>query len=89
MNNENTKTHSSKAVAEFSFEHADIKSICYCKTEGEKPTATFFRMRQNEALQAVHTTSFTSHLHSSCGMVWYRTVRAKVEGCLFVCLLVA
>ena len=43
----NTKTHTSKEMAEFSFENAYVKSI---QTEDEKQTATFLRMYQNEAL---------------------------------------
>ena len=36
----NTKTHSSKEMAEFSFENADVKSIL--QTEDEQQTVTFF-----------------------------------------------
>ena len=49
MDTSNTKTHSSKEMAEFSFNNADVKSICYCKQD-EKQTVTFFRMCGNEAL---------------------------------------
>ena len=31
VNTLSTKTHSFKEIAEFSFENADVKSICYCK----------------------------------------------------------
>ena len=44
VNTLNTKTHSSKEMAEFCFENADGKSICYCNTEDEKQTVTCFRM---------------------------------------------
>ena len=50
MNTLNTKTHSSKEIAEFSFENADVKSICYCKQRMERYTVTFFRMCRKEAL---------------------------------------
>ena len=31
VNTLNTKTHSSKEIAEFCFKNAGVKSICYCK----------------------------------------------------------
>ena len=31
VNTLNTKTHSSKEMAEFCYENADAESICYCK----------------------------------------------------------
>ena len=37
VNTLNTKAHSSKEMAVFSFENADVKSICYCK-HGMKST---------------------------------------------------
>ena len=40
MNTLNTKTHSSKEMAESSFENADVKSIGYCK-EGMKSKLSF------------------------------------------------
>ena len=46
----NTKTHSSKETAEFSFENADVKSILLLQTEDDNQTVTSFRMRGNEAL---------------------------------------
>ena len=49
VNTVNTKTHSSKEMAEFSFENAYVKSICYCKQRTERKL-TFFRMCRNEAL---------------------------------------
>ena len=75
MNSLNTKTHSSTEMTEFCFEHEDVKSICYCKQ----------RMKGTLSLSSVCVemklcklcTSFTSHLHSLCGMVWYRTLRVK------------
>ena len=49
VNTLHTKTHSSKEIAEFSFENADIKSICYCK-EDEKQTVTLFGMCGSKAV---------------------------------------
>ena len=46
VNTLNTKTYSSKETAEFCFENADVKGICYSKQRQK----TFFRMCQNEAL---------------------------------------
>ena len=61
-------------MAEFSFENAEAKGICYCKQ----------RMKWNslssECVERKHCkpcTSFTSHLYSWYGMVWYRTLRVK------------
>ena len=74
VNTLNTKTQSSKETAEFCFENADVKSICYCKQ----------RMKSKPPLssECVETklcckpcTSFIWHLHSLCRMVWYRTSR--------------
>ena len=79
MNTFNTKTHSSKDIATFSFTKADVKSICYRKTDDEKQTVTFF-LNYVETKLCKPCTSFTSHLHSSCGMVWYRTLRVKLTG---------
>ena len=42
--------NSSKEMSELSFENADDKSICYCITEDEKRTVTFFSMYRNKAL---------------------------------------
>ena len=72
VNTLNTKTHSSKQKAEFSFENADVKCICYCKQR--------MKSKLSYSSECVETNlcklcaSFTSHLHNSCGMVWYRTL---------------
>ena len=77
VNTLNTKTHSSKEMVEFPFKNADVKSICYCKQR--------MKSKLSLSLECVKTklynlcTSFTLHLHSSCGMVWYRTLRVKVN----------
>ena len=74
-----TKTHSSKETAEFSFENADVESICYC--------TQWTKSKLSHASECVATklckpcTSFTWHLHSLCGMVWYRTLRVKFLLC--------
>ena len=47
VNTLNTKTHTSKEMAEFSFENADVRKKLLLQTGDEKQTATFLR---NEAL---------------------------------------
>ena len=75
MNTINTKTHSSKDIAEFSSENSHVKSICHCKQN--------MKSKLPLSLECVETklcklcTPFTSHLHSLCGMVWYRTFRVN------------
>ena len=66
----NTKTHSLKEMTEFCFENAVL-----LQTEDKKRTVTFFRMCQKKLCKSC--TSFTSHLHSLCGMVWYRTWKSS------------
>ena len=44
--------------------------------EDEKQTVTF--SERVEMKLCMPYTSFTSHLHSSSGMVWYRTLRVKL-----------
>ena len=50
VNTLNTKTHSSKEMAEFSFENADVESVCYCKKRMNSKLSLFFEMCENEAL---------------------------------------
>ena len=71
----NIKTHSSREIAEFSFENADVKSICYCKQRMEIKLSLSSECVETKLCRPC--TSFTSHLNSSCGMVWYRTLRVK------------
>ena len=71
MNTFNTKAHSPNEMAEFSFENADVKSICYCKQWMK--SALLLSSECAETNLCKPFTSFTSHLHSSCGMAWYRT----------------
>ena len=75
VNTVNTKTHSSKEMAEFFFENADVKSICYFKQKTKSTLSLSSECVETKLCKPC--TSFTSHLHSSCGMVWYRTLRVK------------
>ena len=75
MNTLNTKTHSSKEKAEFSFENADVKSICYCKQRVKSILSLSSECVETKLCKPC--TSFTSYLHSWCGMVRYRTPRVK------------
>ena len=79
MNTLNTKTRSSKEIAEFSFKNADVKSICYCKQrmDGIRYTVTLSECVETKLCKPC--TSFISHLHGSCGMMWYRTLRVKLK----------
>ena len=72
----NTKTHSSKEIAEFCFENADVRSICYCKQRMKSTLSLSSECVKTKFCKPC--TSFTSHLHSSCKMVWNRTLRVKV-----------
>ena len=67
VNTLNTKTHSAKEIAEFSFENADDKGICSCKQRDIKQTVTFFRMYRNKALSAVHIFHLTPAGVEWCG----------------------
>ena len=73
----NTKTHSSKEMAELCFENADVKSICYSKQKIKSKLSLSSECVKMKLCKLC--ISFTSHLHSSCGMVWYRTFRVKVQ----------
>ena len=66
--------NSSKEISEFSFENADVKSICYCKQRIKSKLSLFFSECVETKL-CKPCTSFTWHLHSWCGMVWYGTLR--------------
>ena len=72
VNTLNTKTHSSKEMAEVCFENADVISICYRKP-GMKSTLSLSSECVRTKLYKL-CTYFTSHLHSSCGTMWYRTL---------------
>ena len=78
MNTLNTETHSSKEIAEFSFEDADIKSIFYCKERIKSKLSLSSECVKTKLCKP--RMSFTSHQHSSCGMMWYRTLRVKIHG---------
>ena len=68
---------SQKKIAEFSFENADIKSILYCKERIKSKLSLSSQCVETKLCRSC--TSFTSHRHSSCGMVWYRTLRVKAR----------
>ena len=76
VNTLNTKTHSSKEMAEFSFENEDVKSICYCKQGTKSKLPLSWECVEMKLCKPC--TSFTSYLHNSCGMMWYRTSRVNV-----------
>ena len=76
----NTKTHSSKEIAEFPFQNADVKSICYCKQRMKSKLSLSSECVETKFCKPC--TSFTWHLHSWCGMVWYRTLRVNPYCCI-------
>ena len=75
VNSLNTKTHSSKEMTEFCFKNADVKSICYCRQRMKTKLSLSSECMETKLCKPC--TTFTSHPHSSCGMVWYRTLRVK------------
>ena len=77
VNTLSTKTHSFKEIDEFSFENADVKSVCYCQQRMKRKLSLSSECVKTKLCKPC--TSFTSHLHSSCGMVWYRTLRVNVS----------
>ena len=76
VNTLNTKTHSSKEKAEFSFENADVKSICYCKQWTKSKLS--FSSKCVAAKLCKPCTSFTSRPQSSCVMMLYRTLTLNI-----------
>ena len=66
VNTLNNKTHSSKEIAEFSFENADVKSNCYCKQRMKSKLSLSSDCVETKLCKPC--TSFTSHPHSSCGI---------------------
>ena len=75
-NSLNTKTHSSKEMTEFSFKNADLKSICQCKQRMKSKLSLSSECVETKLCKPC--TSFTWHIQSSCGMVWYRTLTLNV-----------
>ena len=75
VNSINTKTHSSKETAEFCFKNADVKSICYCKQRVKSKLSLSSECVETKLCRP--GIFVNSHLHSSCGMVWYRILRIK------------
>ena len=72
----NAKMHSSKEMAEFCFENADVKSICYSKQRMKSKLSLSLECVKMKLCKPC--LFFTSHLHSLCEMVWYRTLRVKL-----------
>ena len=75
MNTLNTETHSSKEIAEFSLENADIESIFMCKERIKSKLSLSSECVETKICKP--RTPFTSHRHCWCGMVWYRALRVK------------
>ena len=78
VNTLNTQTHSCKEMAEFCFENAQVESISYCKQRMQiklslSSDGVETRLCKSNTIFR-HT---VTHLHSSCGMVWYRTLRVE------------
>ena len=77
VNTVNIQTHPCKDMDEFCFENAHAKIISYCKRR--------LKSRLSLSSECVETklcklcTSFTLHLHSLCGMMWYRTLRVNIS----------
>ena len=85
VNTLNTQTHSSKETSDLSFGNADDKGICYCKQRMKSKLSLSSECVETKLCKPC--TSFTWHLHSWCGMVWYRTSRVKRKFTLTVSLL--
>ena len=75
VNSINTKTHCWKEMAEFCFKNANVKSICCCKQRAKGKLSLSSECVEMKLCKLC--TSVTSHLHSSCGMVWYWSLRVK------------
>ena len=82
MNTLHTKTHSSKEMAEFSFENADVESICYCKQKMKSKLSLSTECAETKLCKLY--TSYTGHIQSSCGMVWYRTPRVIIRNMMMM-----
>ena len=81
MNSLNTMTHSSGEMAEFRFENAAATSICDCKQRMKSTPSLSSECVEMKLCKPC--TSFTSHLHSLCGMVRYRALRLKIQWALW------
>ena len=78
MNNVNTTTHSSKEMAEFSFENADVKSICYSKERMKKQTVTFFSVSKQSSVSRARLPPHTYTARVEwCGIGHYELRKAK------------
>ena len=69
VNRTNTKAHSCKEMAEFCFENADVKSICYCKQRMKSTLSLSSEFVETKLCKLC--SSFTSHPHSWCRIVRY------------------
>ena len=69
--------NSSKEISELSFENAEVKRICYCKQRMKRKLTFFSECVETKLCKPC--TSFTWHPHSSCGIVWYRTLRVRFD----------
>ena len=77
VNSLNTKTHTSTEMTEFCFKNAGVKSICYCKQRMKTKLSLSSECVETKLCKPC--TSFTSHPHSSCGIVWHRTLRVNIS----------
>ena len=77
VNTLNTQTHPCKEMAGFCFENAQVKSISYCKQRMKSKLSRSSECDETKVCKPY--TSFTSHVRSLCGMVWYRTFRVKQQ----------
>ena len=76
MNTLDTKTRSSIETAESSFENGEVKSICNCKKRMKTKLSLLSQCIKTKLCKPC--TSLTCYLHSSCGMVWYGTLRVNI-----------
>ena len=73
----NAKTHSSREMTESCFENADDKGVCYFK---QRVTSMLSLSSECVKMKLCKPcTSFTSHPHCLCGMMWYRTLRVNMK----------
>ena len=72
----NTTPHSSKEIAEFSFEMQMLEAFVIANRERVKSKLSLSSECVETKLCKL-CTSFTLHLHSSCEIVWYSTLRSS------------
>ena len=76
MNSVNTKTHSAKDMVQISSKMQMLKAFVVAKQRTKSKLLLFSECVETKLCKPC--TSFTSHLHSSCGMMWYSTLRVKL-----------